>query len=582
MHRTCKQAALAKREHSAWRGQIVSVSLLVALLSGCASVSDRVTFDALAETPSHTTVGSEPADCQVNSSAETAAITSPCQPKSVQTSSVSTPEIRQEVADALGSKYVTAPVTPPQAARQGSSSPSPDASLITGSINTDQSRARSADAPPTSTHSRPTGPISLADAVAHAVLTYPEIRAREAALREAKAGIDISRAAIMPNADLRYAYGGNYSGSFEGRALPYRTASTSVDNRFDGGLTLRLLLWDFGAASADIARARLLSDAESFRLREKIDEIAWRTSQTFVKVHEHRALIALVDETIASHQELLRIVMAQEQEGHGTSADVNRVRSRLTDISAIRADISLNLQGAEDQFERLTRYQPRRLGPVPNYRTRLPANPELAMSKVLVANPRLAAMQANNLSIDKELEAQRAGNLPRIGFEFDTESKNFRTGIGGRTQIEGRGMVSMRFKLLDGGLADAQERQIRARKEGGEMQLLNEREQLEADIRQAYRAIESAIRKGNLLGEGVTSARRVRELYLEQFKAGRRTIFELLDGQMAFYTARRAQIESQFEVNKAVIDVLRLTGELTRVLAGGHEGPSTKRAVANR
>ena len=582
MHRMCKHAAQGKRQDIAFRGQIGAIGLLLALLPGCASVRDRVAFDALADTPVVTAAGSDSQACPVANSTETAAIIPPCASQQAEAASGAAPENRQEVAQALGTKYVTASLTLPPSMRPGSSTPPADASLITGSIGISQSPTRSANAPAMSAPVRPAGPISLSDAVAHAVLTYPEIRAREAVLRESKAGIDVSRAAIMPNADLRLAYGGNYSGSFEGRALPYRTATTSVDNRFDGGLSLRLLLWDFGAASADISRARLLSDAESFRLREKIDEIAWRTSQTFVKVHEHRALLALVDETIASHQELLRIVMAQEKEGHGTSADVNRVRSRLTDISAIRADVSLNLLGAEDQFERLTRYQPRRLGPVPNYRTRLPANAELAMSKVLVANPRLAAMQANNRSIEKELEAQRAGNLPRIGFEFDTESKNFRTGMGGRTQMEGRGMVAMRFKLFDGGLAEAQERQIRARREGGEMQLLNEREQLEADIRQAYRAIESAIRKGNLLGEGVSSARRVRELYLEQFKAGRRTIFELLDGQMAFYTARRAQIESQFEVNKAVIDVLRLTGELTRVLAGGYHAPSGKQAVANR
>ena len=259
--------------------------------------------------------------------------------------------------------------------------------------------------------------------------------------------------------------------------------------------------------------------------------------------------------------------MAQEKEGQGTAADVSRVKSRLVDVGAIRADISLQLLAAEDQFERLTRNRPTKLGDVPNYRTKIPFTPDMAIEKVLAKNPRLAAMEATRKSAEKELEAQRANQLPRFGIEIDTESKNYRNPRIGRTEIEGRALLAMRFRIFDGGLADATERQIEARIKGNELSLLNEREQFEADIRQAYRAIESANRKMRLIADGVNSARSVRELYLEQFKAGKRTIFELLDGQMAFYTSRRAQIESQFDAVRAVYDILRATGDLTRTLA---------------
>ena len=107
-----------------------------------------------------------------------------------------------------------------------------------------------------------------------------------------------------------------------------------------------------------------------------------------------------------------------------------------------------------------------------------------------------------------------------------------------------------------------------------------QREQMEADLRQAYRAITSAGQKGRLLGSGVQAASNVRELYLEQFKGGKRTIFELLDSQMSYYTARRSQIETQYEVSRATYDVLRSTGELTRVLANaGSAGSKPEKAV---
>ncbi len=411
------------------------------------------------------------------------------------------------------------------------------------------------------------GQIRLADAVASAVMTYPEIKINEARVREAKAGIAISEAGLYPSADLRLASGGNFSGSYEGRAVPYKTASNDVDARFDGGLILRQLVYDFGATRSDIERARYLRDAEKMKLREKIDDIAYRTSQNYLKILEQRSLLRLIDETIAAHVELARIVQAHNKEGHGTAADVSRVASRLVDVRAIRSDISLQLLSAEDQFQRLTRNKPTSLGNVPEFGKLIPASPSAAIAQMMANNPKLAALQATRQSAEKELEFQRTSALPKFNLEVETESKNFRSHVQGRTQTEGRAMMAMRYRLMDGGLSSATDQQIRARIEGSEMTYLNDREQLEADIRQAYRAIESSSRKARLVAEGVNASRKVRELYLEQFKAGKRTIFELLDGQMSFYTASRSQIESQYEGRRAMFDILRATGELTVALS---------------
>jgi outer membrane protein, adhesin transport system len=407
----------------------------------------------------------------------------------------------------------------------------------------------------------------LADAVATAVLTFPEIRVNQARVREAAAGIGMARSALYPTVDVRLAQGGNFSGNYEGRPLPYKTASNAVEGRFDGGLVLRQLLYDFGAAEADIDRARLLRDAEQQKLQEKVEEIAHRTSLTYLRIIEQRALLGLVDETIAAHEQLARIVRAHAAEGHGTVADVQRVVSRLVDIRAIRTDVSLQLLAAEDQLSRLTRQPTGKLSGVRDYGSSIPKTPMAAFERVLSRNPRLGALMATRRATQRELDSYQASTMPKFNLEIDTESKNFRSAQLGRTQTEGRVMVAMRYRIMDGGLSAATQEQIGARINGAEMSFISERDQLEADIRQAYRAIESARRKMALVSSGVDAARKVRELYLEQFKGGKRTIFELLDGQMSFYTIRRTQIESQFEGRRAVFDVLRATSDLTRVLS---------------
>jgi outer membrane protein, adhesin transport system len=408
----------------------------------------------------------------------------------------------------------------------------------------------------------------LADAVATAILTYPEIKINQARVREAGAGIGIAQSVLYPTLDVRVAQGGNFSGNYEGRNIPYKASSNALEGRFDGGLILRQLVYDFGAAEADIDRARLLRDAEKQKLQEKVEEIAHRTSQTYLRIIEQRALLSLVDEIIAAHEQLAKIVKAHNAEGHGTVADVQRVTSRLVDVRAIRADVSLQLMAAEDQMSRFTRQPTGRLVPPPDYSRNIPKSPAAAIARVLTQNPRLGALMATRQATQRELDSYQASILPKINLEVETESKNFRTGQLGRTQAEGRAMIAVRYRLMDGGLSAATQEQIGARINGAELSYVNEREQIEADIRQAYRAIDSASRKTRLVSEGVEASRQVRELYLEQFKGGKRTIFELLDGQMSYYTIRRSQIESQFEGRRAVFDILRATSDLTLALSG--------------
>ncbi len=417
--------------------------------------------------------------------------------------------------------------------------------------------------------SAPARAFRLPDAVTSALMTYPEIRVYEARLREAKAGIGVARSALWPSADLRLAIGGNFSGNYEGQTIPYTKAFNASDGRGDGGVILRQLVFDFGAAFSDVRRAELMRDSEMMRLRDKVEDIAGKTVQAYLKVLEQRALVALVDEVIGAHEELARIVQAHAREGHGTIADVERVNARIVDVRAIRSDVTLELKAAEDQFERLTRHRPAGLAPPPDMLTRIPRSPAQAVQEMLANNPRLAALASSTSASRAELDFQRASALPRFNLEVEGETKNFRNGPSGRTQAEARGMLAMRYRFMDGGLSSATREQTLARIEGGEFSLLNEREQLEQNIRQAYRSIDSSRSKLRLVQSGVSSARKVRELYLEQFKGGKRTVFELLDSQMSLFTVRRNQIESQFESRRAAYEIFRATGTLTQILASG-------------
>jgi outer membrane protein TolC len=428
--------------------------------------------------------------------------------------------------------------------------------------------------PALKTASSPKRPVSLQQAATEAALSHPEIRAAEARVRESKAGVDMANAALYPQGDLRLAAGGAANGNFNGRHH-FEKGQPDGNARFDGTLSLRQLIYDFGATRADMERAAYIRDAEKLKLLEKVDEIVLKTSQAYLRILEQRALLTVVDETIAAHRKLAEIVQANQREGNGTAADVNRVNARLTDITAIRSDVSLQLAGAEEQFHRLTKIQPGALGAVPMLASRLPRDPAQAIDMMRRQNPRLGSMHATALSIGKELEGQRAGQLPKINLEVDGDSKNFAALNRHKNEADARALVTLRYRFMDGGLGRATLDQLHNRQEAQQHLLRNEEEQTAADIRQAYRAVDSARRKEKLVAEGVGTSRKVLELYLEQFKAGRRTVFELLDAQMSGFTVRRSEIESRHEAQRATFEILRHTGRLAEALSQASPGERT-------
>ncbi|MGL4634414.1 MAG: TolC family protein [Beijerinckiaceae bacterium] len=408
--------------------------------------------------------------------------------------------------------------------------------------------------------------ITLHQAVTQAVLTFPDIKAAEARLWEAKAGIAMSQAGLYPQGDVKLASGGSFGGNAVGKSI-YERANPDANGRVDGSLSLKQLIYDFGAVRADIERTTYIRDAEQLKVLDKVDEIVLKTAQSYLKVLETRALLALVDETVASHRKLALIVQANQREGNGTAADVNRVNSRLTDMHAIRSDVSLQLSGAEEQFQRLTKIAPGSLATAPILKARLPKSPAEAIVLMKRNNPRLGSIRATAQSIQKEFEFQRASQLPKVQLEVDGDSKNYAALNRHKNESEARALITMRYRFMDGGLGNATLDQLTHRREANLYSLQNEDEQTSADIRQAYRAVDSALRKERLVGEGVATSRKVMELYLEQFKAGRRTVFELLDSQMSSFTVRRSEIESRYEGQRATFEILRHSGRLAEAMA---------------
>lgn len=407
--------------------------------------------------------------------------------------------------------------------------------------------------------------MTLGEVVSRAATLHPEVTLALARVEEARAGVDRARSGLGPQVDVTLAAGqsasGVYSPSFHD--VDGRTGDAAM--RVDGSVRLRQLLFDFNATRDQVLSTLAASDAARLRTIDVTEDIALRTAQAYLRILQQRQLLALIDRNIQEHLRLLEIVELNEADGNSTRADVNRISARLSEVRSARTDLAAELDGAEDSFERLARIPPGRLvAPEPVVSLLAPSADD-AINRALSGNPSLLALAYNIRSLQHELDVVNGDGGARVDLELEANSQNYFSDSS-RSENDVRGMVVFSYSLFDAGDSAGEQRQVESRIRQARARYTDGRDDVEADIRQAYRAIASARRKLDDLRSGLASSREVQLLYTEQFQAGERTIFELLDAQNALFSAERDLIVSQFSELEAAYSILRSTGRLTSAL----------------
>ena len=418
-------------------------------------------------------------------------------------------------------------------------------------------------------------PDNLPDAVRRALANHPQMAIARSRLIEGAAGLDAARSGRLPQVDLRLAGGGGTLGS-TGAFLTddvYGRKQSVGGARIQAQLSARQLVYDFGARSGQIASAEAKRRSAERVINDVGEEIAHRTADAYLRVLETRETLTVAQENVAALDRLRLLIEENEKNGNSTTADVNRIRAKLSDATSIASDARSEAANATDAFRRLVRIEPGPLRGAALPSAFLPRTVDDAVRRLTRSNPRLLALAATADAARKDAEAQRATDLPLVTLDADL-TQSSRSGHRRQDELDGRLMLTVRKNLFDGGLASAQLRQAIERAEQAELQHRFAFEEAEADLRQAYRAIAGAREKYEGLRLGVESSAKARELYDEQFAGGKRTLFELLDIQAAYFTARRSQIANRFEEHRAVFSVLRTLGRLSAAILDPKSDPT--------
>ena len=408
--------------------------------------------------------------------------------------------------------------------------------------------------------------VSLGQAVGAAVMSHPLMGAQAAKVTGSLADVRTAQGATKPQLQAYAGSGGSYLGSYANSPTQFGSVAVPGSSRSDAGFTLRQLVYDFGAAKSDIARSRSLVDAERLRLADQAEDIALRTVNAFLNLLEQEQLIAQIDKVVADDNNFANLVKLSERQGNGTVADVSRIRSKVIEVEALRTDIKTAYDSARDEFSRLTKLDPDKLGRPTSILPQVPGGFEIAFEAAKQNNPSLLALSAAGVSFSHQLASQKAQALPRVDLQGDGLVKHY-VGTPAASQgiVDSRLMLMVSYKLLDGGTMAAQADRIREDKKANDFRTLDEKESIELNLRRFYQALSANRTKESAAIEGIAIAQKAHSLYLEQFKAGKRTVFEVLDSRMVVFTMHKNSLNAKYEQQRAAYGILRNMGRLVEM-----------------
>jgi outer membrane protein TolC len=403
-------------------------------------------------------------------------------------------------------------------------------------------------------------PDTFKDVIAYALNVNPQIAFVRGQLAEAQAGVAVAEAnnGFQLDSSLAAGYGAQSTTTTPYGVEILQDPAFTRAKRYIGSLSGKKLLYDFGATEATVGRAAKLVEAQKFTVEAKVNEIGYSIADAYLRVFETRELSKLNTENIAALGKIQSLVQANENNGNGTLADVKRVEARLVDARSVAADTEADLQNGIDAFRRLVKNSPGDLKPSPDLSEFAPKDASKALEILRLTSARLQSIDANLKAANLELEAKKASMKPQFLLQTDTTLKSYASVDW--NNFDAQALVSMSYKLMDGGLAQGQLSQLLARIDEAQQQYTNERDQAEADLRKFYTTIESARSKTQSLQNGVDASAKAKDLYTDQFSGGKRTLFELLDIQTSLFNAQRAAVLNRFEERRATYSVLQTLG----------------------
>jgi len=399
----------------------------------------------------------------------------------------------------------------------------------------------------------------FAQRVSRAVLSNPSTLAARSTVGAANEAVREAQAAALPfiTGQLDAAARNNDSSSILN--TPRQRYETG-----GAGLTLRQLIYDFGATQAGIGAAREREDATAARVQNRDGDLALRSIEAWYDLVRARAQRELARLNLDAVQSMQAFLEQRMQLGGGPVSDVLRAQTRVTAAFAAWTAAKSREQVSAAAVRELFREEPGDIDmPVP---VALNAQTVAADSDSLVRDfPAVRSAEAARRAAEQDRNQSAARALPQVNVELSAQRRDL---VGaGEPGTDLGAFVVMRYNFFTGGADTARTAQAGYRLSEATEQVRSISLQVERALAQALAEQHSAETILRARADGVTQSivalGAVRELFVNR----RGSLLDLLNAQETVNLSGQAFLDAEVDAALARWRVLYFTASFWTLLS---------------
>lgn len=404
--------------------------------------------------------------------------------------------------------------------------------------------------------------VKMTDTVTTALEYSPRLKVLQS--NEEAIGFERDRAfgGYLPQVDVAFGYG------VEAHSDTLTRSGDREHNfydRLEGSIRLSQLLYDGKETRSlvEIEDAKL--ESAGHRVFDNAEAIALDAIIAHMEVYRQRELVALAEENVNDHLEILDQLKERQEGGAGSIADVDQTQARLSRAYASLAETQAGLKAAEANYERIVG---KLAGDVEFFTVPadiVPTSLDEAVKQTASDNPKVLALSANVGEADRRIELSKSNFLPKVHAEL---SSNYEDQVESSETYEhnNQAMMRLRWNIFSGHSDVADRKAAMARKMQAAAHRDDQRDKVVEETVATWAEMESARKQVASFGDALNYNQKTLDSYIKQFIVGQRTLLDVLDAHNEKFQSAGLLVTARTNEVIAVERLLALTGKLNESL----------------
>lgn len=376
---------------------------------------------------------------------------------------------------------------------------------------------------------QPVASESLRDAVRTAVTTNPTGRAANADVKASALELLQLRGDYQPRLRLHGEAGAEQYDDPD-RLSPADNLDTKFSREI--GLTAELTLFDGYRRANRVYRNASRLDEAIFGLLDASEMMALNAVEAYIDVVRHGRLLDVASRNIARHQEIARQV---DDLVDGDRLPVSarfEIQERLLAARLSRLDVERAMADARARYRAVIGHDPGRTMPVPSVSNLPMAKSEMVL-RSLRSSFRLKGSGQKIAQTRFQSSITAADEKPQVRLQAGVRAGRDNSGTSG-SETDAFVGVRLDWELFAGG-RDARRRALQQRTLEAEAERQKVVREVSEMAERSWNAYHTSIERTVLLDRRVSAARNTSAQYRDQFRAGTRSLLDVLDAERTFF-----------------------------------------------